>query len=58
MNILLKICTHFQTKKHTLFRGVGANFLKICHKGVPPSFLSPPPTSVTTLITDRLLIHL
>lgn len=46
MNILVKICTHFQTKKHTLFRGVGANFLKICHKGVPP-FLPLPSSNLS-----------
>ena len=47
MNIVFKICTHFQTKKNIpFFRGVGANFLKMCHKGVPP-FLPLPSSNLS-----------
>ena len=59
MNIVFKICTHFQTKKtYPFLEGWGQISSKCVIREYPHSFLSPPPTSVMTLISDQLLIHL
>ena len=55
MNYVLLI---FRPKNMPLLEGWGQISSKYVIREYPHSFLSPPPTSVTTLITDQLLIHL